>query len=70
MSIDQQIEKRARADAHFRAREILKADAEQARYDYYAAQAAIVDRTKRLRKERLAREAREAKQASSAARRP
>ena len=49
---------RARADAHFKAREILKADAVQARDDYRAAQDAVVERTRRLRAKRLAREAR------------
>jgi hypothetical protein len=60
MSTNQQTEKRARADAHFKAREILRADADQARHDYHAAQSAILERTERLRKERLAREARQA----------
>ena len=58
MSTNEQADKRTRADAHFRAREILRADADRARHDYYAAQAAVLDRTERLRKERLAREAR------------
>jgi hypothetical protein len=56
MSTNQQTDRRARADAHFKAREILRADADQARHDYYAAQAALAERTQRLRKERLARE--------------
>ena len=60
MSTNQQTEKRARADAHFKAREILRADADQARHDYYAAQSATLERTERLRKERLAREAKQA----------
>lgn len=59
MSTHQQSDKQARADAHFRAREILRADADQARHDYYAAQAAVVNRTERLRRERLAREAKQ-----------
>jgi hypothetical protein len=60
MAINQQTDKKNRADAHFKAREILKADAEQARHDYRIAQTAVIDRTARLRKERLAREAEEA----------
>ena len=61
MSTDQQSEKKIRADAHFKAREILRADADQARHDYQAAQAAILNRTERLRQERLAREARQSR---------
>src|SRR3974390_1835448 len=56
-SADVHEDKRTRADAHFRAREILRADADRARRDYYAAQAAVLDRTEWLRKERLARHA-------------
>jgi hypothetical protein len=59
MSTDQESEKKIRAEAHFKAREILRADADQARQDYQTAQAAILNRTERLRKERLAREARQ-----------
>jgi hypothetical protein len=57
MSTNQQADKKTRADAHFRAREILRADADQARHDYYAAQTAVRERTERLRQQRLAREA-------------
>ena len=67
MSTNEQADKRARADAHLRAREILRADADQARHDYYAAQAAVLDRTERLRKERLARQAHQASRTTAAA---
>ena len=59
MSTDQESEKKIRPEAHFKAREILRADADQARQDYQTAQTAILNRTERLRKERLAREARQ-----------
>ncbi len=49
-------EQRAQAERAFR-REQQKADAPKATHDYYAAQQAIIDRTRRLRAERLAREA-------------
>ena len=62
-----QADKRTRADAHFRAREILRADADRARRDYYAAQAAVLDRTEWLRKERLARHAHQASRTTAAA---
>jgi hypothetical protein len=48
---------RARAEATFRLREFQKADAPKAMQDYQAAQQAIRDRTKELRRMRLAREA-------------
>jgi hypothetical protein len=51
-------DRRKRADTHFKAREILKADAVQAVQDYRAAHDAVVERTRRLRAERLAREGR------------
>lgn len=63
MSTNQQSDKQARADAHSRAREILRADADQARHDYQAAQAAVRNRTEQLRKERLAREAKQSSRA-------
>jgi hypothetical protein len=47
---------RRRAEAHFKAREILKADAAQATDDYRAAQQAVIERTRRLREQRLTRE--------------
>jgi len=67
MSTNQRADKRTRADAHFRAREILRADADRARRDYYAAQAAVLDRTERLRKERLAGQAHQASRTTAAA---
>lgn len=45
---------RASAEAHFRARQILKTDAEQGRNDYYTAQSELLKRTERLRRQRLA----------------
>jgi hypothetical protein len=48
---------RARAQRIVRRREELKADAPKALHDYYAAQNAILERTRKLREERLAREA-------------
>ncbi len=47
---------RARAERIFRAREQMKADAPEAVRDYYAAQQALIERTRQLREERLARE--------------
>jgi hypothetical protein len=64
---DQQSEKQIRAEAHFKARELLRADADQARHDYHSAQRAVLNRTERLRKERLAREARQSIRAPLAA---
>lgn len=55
MSTKQDADRRERAEAHFKAREILKADAAKATEDYYAAQQDIVDRTRKLREQRLAR---------------
>jgi hypothetical protein len=60
-------DQRKRAEAHAKARELLKADAAQAMQDYRTAQNAVVERTRRLRAERLAREAKEAKAAAKAA---
>lgn len=54
-------DKQKRADAHFKARELLKADAAKAVEDYRAAQRTVIERTRRLRAERLAREALEGK---------
>jgi hypothetical protein len=48
---------RARAERIFRRREELKADAPKALHDYYAAQEAVLERTRKLRDERLSREA-------------
>ena len=64
---DQQSEKQIRAEAHFKARELLRADADQARHDYHSAQTAVLNRTERLRKERLAWEARQNSRAPLAA---
>jgi hypothetical protein len=49
-------EKRAHAERLFTARKPTKADAPKAVQDYYAAQDALRERTRRLREERLARE--------------
>jgi len=62
--LKQSDDQRARAERVFRAREQQKADAPQATRDYYAAQQAIIERTRRLRQERLARE-RQAKKLSA-----
>jgi hypothetical protein len=50
------IEQRAQAERAFR-REQQKADAPKAMQEYFAAQQAVIDRTRKLRAERLAREA-------------
>jgi hypothetical protein len=47
---------RARAERLFRTRELQKADAPKATADYYAAEQAVRDRTRELRRLRLARE--------------
>ncbi len=48
---------RSRAERIFRRREQLRADAPKAVQDYYAAQQAVIERTRKLREERIAREA-------------
>jgi hypothetical protein len=54
---DKIADQRARAERMFKLREQQKADGPGATEDYYAAQQAIIDRTRKLRKQRLAREA-------------
>jgi hypothetical protein len=49
-------EERVRAERHFK-RELQKADAPKATADYYAAEQAVRERTKELRRLRLARAA-------------
>ena len=53
---------RARAEAHFKAKERQKADAPQAMQEYRAQQTAMIERMRRLRAARLAREAEDQKQ--------
>jgi hypothetical protein len=60
MSTKQDAERKDRAEAHFRAREILKADAAKATEDYRRAQQKTLERTRKLREQRLAREGQEA----------
>jgi hypothetical protein len=48
---------RARAEQLFKIRELRKADAPKASADYYAAEQAVRDRTRELRRLRLARDA-------------
>lgn len=49
---------RERAERLFKTRELQKLDAPKATADYYAAEQAVRNRTKELRRLRLAREAR------------
>jgi hypothetical protein len=48
---------RARAERLFKIRELRKAEAPKATADYYAAQQAVRDRTRELKRLRLARDA-------------
>lgn len=56
----QQNADRARAERLFKAREQQKADAPKATADYYAAEQALRERTKKLKRLRLARESQNA----------